>query len=327
MNNSIVSTTATEVKGIVPSPHSGKKKIKKPYNRMKQRENRDGTIMSSIPFIGYILFSLFPMGLSLVVSFTELHSYQLASMKWVGLDNYISILQSEMLLVALKNSLYYCLSVPINMVVSLFIANLLTKKIKGVEFSRTLLFLPTICSTVGVTLMWSWIYEPNFGFINTVLSALGMDKIGFTTTKEWFMPAIIFMTLWRSGTNIVLMQSALANVDNSLKEAARVDGATERQVFWKITFPGVTPTLFYQLVMNIIAAMQEMAVMQVLASNGVGPGFSAVTLAYYQYRMAFVDIMTHGMGKGCALGWIIAIVVIVITRLQFKISEKWVSYD
>ena len=327
MNNSIVSTTATEVKGIVPSPYSGKKKIKKPYNRMKQRENRDGTIMSSIPFIGYILFSLFPMGLSLVVSFTELHSYQLASMKWVGLDNYISILQSEMLLVALKNSLYYCLSVPINMVVSLFIANLLTKKIKGVEFSRTLLFLPTICSTVGVTLMWSWIYEPNFGFINTVLSALGMDKIGFTTTKEWFMPAIIFMTLWRSGTNIVLMQSALANVDNSLKEAARVDGATERQVFWKITFPSITPTLFYQLVMNFIAAMQEMAIMQVLATNGVGPGFSAVTLAYYQYRMAFVDIMTDGMGKGCALGWIIAIVVIVITRLQFKISEKWVSYD
>ena len=175
--------------------------------------------------------------------------------------------------------------------------------------------------------MWSWIYEPNFGFINTILSILGIDKIGFTTTKEWFMPAIIFMTLWRSGTNIVLMQSALANVDNSLKEAARVDGATERQVFWKITFPSITPTLFYQLVMNFIAAMQEMAIMQVLATNGVGPGFSAVTLAYYQYRMAFVDIMTDGMGKGCALGWIIAIVVIVITRLQFKISEKWVSYD
>lgn len=327
MNDSIVSTTAAQVKGLVPSPHSNKRKRKKSYNRMKQRENLDGTIMSSIPFIGYILFSLFPMGLSLVVSFTELHSYQLSSMKWVGLDNYISILQSEMLLIALKNSLYYCLSVPINMVASLFIANLLTKKIKGVEFSRTLLFLPTICSTVGVTLMWSWIYEPNFGFINTVLSTLGMDKIGFTTTKEWFMPAIIIMSLWRSGTNIVLMQAALANVDNSLKEAARVDGATERQIFWKITFPGVTPTLFYQLVMNIIAAMQEMAIMQVLATNGVGPGFSAVTLAYYQYRMAFVDIMTDGMGKGCALGWIIAIVVIVITRIQFKISEKWVSYD
>lgn len=327
MSNSIVNTTAAKVKGLVPSQDSNKNKTKKTYNRMKQRENLDGTIMSSIPFVGYILFSLFPMGLSLVVSFTELHSYQLSSMKWIGLDNYLSILQSEMLLTALKNSLYYCLSVPINMVTSLFIANLLTKKIKGVEFSRSILFLPTICSTVGVTLMWSWIYEPNFGFINTILSILGIDKIGFTTTKEWFMPAIIIMSLWRSGTNIVLMQSALANVDNSLKEAARVDGATERQVFWKITFPGVTPTLFYQLVMNFIAAMQEMAIMQVLATNGVGPGFSAVTLAYYQYRMAFVDIMTDGMGKGCALGWIIAIVVIVITRLQFKISEKWVSYD
>ena len=327
MNSSIVNETAAKVKGLVPSSHSTKKEKKRSYNRMKQRENLDGTIMSSLPFIGYLLFSLFPMGLSLVVSFTELHSYNLSSMKFIGLDNYISILQSETLLLALKNSLYYCLSVPINMIASLFIANLLTKKIKGIEFSRTLLFLPTICSTVGVTLMWSWIYEPNFGFINTVLGMIGVEKIGFTTTKEWFMPAIIIMSLWRSGTNIVLMQSALASVDNSLKEAARVDGANERQVFWKITFPGVTPTLFYQLVMNFIAAMQEMAIMQVLATNGVGPGYSAVTLAYYQYRMAFVDVMSDGMGKGCALGWIIAIVIIVVTRVQFKISEKWVSYD
>ena len=129
MSNSIVNTTAAKVKGLVPSQDSNKNKTKKTYNRMKQRENLDGTIMSSIPFVGYILFSLFPMGLSLVVSFTELHSYQLSSMKWIGLDNYLSILQSEMLLTALKNSLYYCLSVPINMVTSLFIANLLTKKI------------------------------------------------------------------------------------------------------------------------------------------------------------------------------------------------------
>ena len=327
MNSSIVKETAAEVKGLVPSSRGRKKEKQRSYNRMKQRENRDGTIMSALPFIGYLLFSLFPMGLSLVVSFTELHSYRLASMKWVGLDNYINILQSETLLLSLKNSLYYCLSVPVNMAASLFIANLLTKKIKGVEFSRTLLFLPTICSTVGVTLMWSWIYEPNFGFINTVLGMIGIDKIGFTTTKEWFMPSILIMSLWRSGTNIVLMQSALASVDNSLKEAACVDGATQRQVFWKIIFPGVTPTLFYQLVMNFIAAMQEMAIMQVLATNGVGPGYSAVTLAYYQYRMAFVDVMADGMGKGCALGGIIALVIIVVTRVQFKISEKWVSYD
>ncbi len=323
MSNSIVNATATEVKGLVPSP----RQPKKTYNRMKKRENRDGTIMAALPFIGYILFSLFPMGLSLVVSFTELHSYRLTSMKWVGLNNYISVLSSRWALMSLKNSLYYCLSVPINMVASLFIANLLTKKIKGVEFSRTLLFLPTICSTVGVSLMWSWIYEPNFGFINTILGSLGMDKIGFTTTKEWFMPAVLIMSLWRSGTNIVLVQSALSNVSSTLKEAARVDGATERQVFWKITFPGITPTLFYQLVMNFIAAMQEMGIMQVLATNGVGPGFAAVTLAYYQYRMAFIDVMVDGMGKGCALGWIIAIVIIAVTRLQFKISEKWVSYD
>lgn len=327
VKKSITVATAEAVKDIIPSQHKNRPVKKRTYNRMKRRDEIDGTIMASIPFAGYILFSLFPMVLSLVVSFTELHSYQLDSMKWVGLQNYTEIFRSKMLYTALKNSLFYCLSVPINMIASLFIANLLTKKVKGIEFSRTLLFLPTICSSVGVTLMWSWIYEPNFGIINTVLDMIGLSKIGFTTTKEWFMPSIIFMSLWRSGTNIVLMQSALANVNESLKEAARVEGATERQVFWKITFPGVTPTLFYQLVMNFLAAMQEMAIMQILATNGVGPGHAAVTLAYYQYRMAFVDVMADGMGKGCALGWIIAIVIMIVTRVQFKISEKWVNYD
>ena len=295
--------------------------------KLKRREDIEGTLMAISPFIGYILFGLFPMLLSLVVSFTELKSYDITRMKFAGFDNYKAILTSDMFYTSVVNTLYYCLSVPVNMVSALFIANLLTKPLKARGFARTVLFLPSVCSTVGVTLMWTWIYEANYGVINTFLSGIGLPKVGFMTSKEWFMPSVLFLSLWMGGTNIVLMQSALANVDSSLKEAARIDGAREITVFWKITFPGITPTLFYMLIMNLIAAMQEMAIMQVITTNGVGPGYRAVTLTYYLYRMAFTNTATDGLGMGSALSWIVAIAIIIITRINFRLSKKWVNYD
>ncbi len=295
--------------------------------RRLRKENREGLLMAVSPFVGYVLFGLFPMVLSLVVSFTELKSYDLGRMKFVGFANYKTVFTSKMFYRSVVNTLYYCLSVPINLVSSLFIANLLTKPLKAKRPARVILFLPSVCSSVGVALMWTWIYEANYGVINTALAAMGLPKVGFMTTKEWFMPSVLFLSLWMNGTNIVLMQAALANVDASLKEAARIDGATERTVFWKVTFPQITPTLFYILTMNLIAAMQEMAIMQVIATNGVGPDYRAVTLTYYLYRMAFTNTATEGLGLGSALSWIVAVAIIIITRVNFKLSEKWVSYD
>ena len=295
--------------------------------RRIRKENREGFLMAVSPFIGYVLFGLFPMVLSLVVSFTELKSYDISRMRFVGFENYKTVLTSKMFYRSVTNTLYYCLSVPINLASSLFIANLLTKPLKGRKPARVILFLPSVCSSVGVALMWSWIYESNYGVINTALAAVGLQKIGFMTTKEWFMPSVLFLSLWMNGTNIVLMQSALANVDETMKEAARIDGATENTVFWKVTFPQITPTLFYMLTMNLIGAMQEMAIMQVIATNGVGPDYRAVTLTYYLYRMAFTNTATEGLGLGSALSWIVAIAIIIITRINFKISDKWVSYD
>ena len=304
-----------------------KQKKKNRYGGRHKIDSIDGMIMSAPPVIGYLLFSLFPIVLSLMVSFTELHSYYFGDMVWVGLKNYIEILSSEMFWISLKNSLYYSLSVPLNLALGIFLANMLTKNAKGRSIARVILFFPTICSGVAVTLMWQWIYEPNFGVLNTLLSALGLNKVPFTIDARFFMPSVLFMQLWKEGTNIILIQAAFAQVDESLKEAARLDGANERQVFWHVSFKAITPTLFYLLVMNFLTAMQEMSVMQVLTSNGVGPNYAAVTMSYYQYRMSFVAIASQGFGYGCAMGWIIALIIIAITRLQFWLSKKWVSYD
>ena len=312
------------VNSEIKPPYSPKKKK---ISAMKRRDNIDGIIMAMIPFVGYILFSFLPMLVSLVVSFTELHSYNFSLMKFVGLDNYINIFKEDMFWLSLKNSLLFCLSVPIKMALQLYLAHLLTKHIKGSRLFRTMFFIPSICSGTAVTLVWSWILEPNFGIVNTVLASMGFAKIGFTTTKAWFMPSVLMLNTWWLSTNVILMESAMATVDDSLKEAARIDGANERQVFWKVVFPGVTPTLFYHLVTNLIAAMQEMQLMQVLATNGPGPGFAAITMVYYMYRMTGAAIMVDGFGMACAMGWIIALLIMLITRIQFWLSKKWVSYD
>lgn len=285
------------------------------------------TLMACPPFIGFLAFTLAPMLLSLGISFTELHSYNLALAKFIGFGNYVEILRSEMLWRSLGNTMYYCLSVPLNLGLSLFLANILNKKLPGNKIARVVLFLPQVCSTVAVTLMWQWIYEENYGVINTVLSIMNLPKVHFMTDKNWFMPAVLLISLWQQGTNVVLFEAGFVNVNASLQEAARIDGASEFRVFWRVTIPALTPTIFYILTMNLITALQEMTVMQIITTNGVGPGYRAVTLVYYVYRMAFDYTATMGMGMACALSWIVALFILLVTRINFRLSKRWVCYD
>ncbi|HCS94809.1 MAG TPA: hypothetical protein DIV38_03615 [Clostridiales bacterium] len=300
---------------------------KKARRRKILRRNVIATAMASPPFIGFLCFTAVPMIMSLVISFTELHSYNLSLAKFIGIRNYVEVIKSEMLWTSILNTLYYCLSVPINICVSLFLANVLTRKIFCGKIARIILFVPQVCSSVAVTLMWQWIFEDNYGVINTVLTAMGLPKIAFMTDKNWFMPAVLTISLWQNGTNVVLLQAAFVNINKSLQEAARIDGANERKVFWRVTLPGLTPTLFYMLTMNLIAALQEQTVMQIITTNGVGPGYRALTLVYYIYRMAFTYTATMGMGMACALSWIVAIFILIVTRINFRLGQKWVCYD
>lgn len=125
----------------------------------------------------------------------------------------------------------------------------------------------------------------------------------------------------------MLFEAGFVNVNATLQEAARIDGASELRVFWRVTIPALTPTIFYILTMNLIPALQEMTVMQIITTNGVGPGYRAVTLVYYVYRMAFYYTATMGMGMACALSWIVALFILLVTRINFRLSKRWVCYD
>lgn len=292
-------------------------------------EKIEGLLMAFVPFLGFLLFTAFPLGLTIFVSFSDLHSYDLSTMTWVGLDNYKRLFQLPLFKDAVRNTFYYILSVPINMISQLFIANLLSKPINKIfkKIARLVLYIPTIIGAVAVALVWNWILEPEYGVINTILSAMGLKKIGFTTTKQWFMPSVLLIRWWSAGLNVLIFESALSNVDASLKEAARIDGAGERRIFFSVVIPQISPMILYTLMTEFIAAFQEMSVMQIISGNGVGPGNSAVTLSYLMYRMAYVDIYTEGFGMASALGIILGIIVIIVSVVLNKLSKKFVSYD
>ena len=302
--------------------------------RMRRSRFKREVVATSlvIPVVlGFACFGVFPMVVSFIVSFMDLRSYNISLATWTGISNYVTIFKEiadgGWVLTSLKNTLIYCLRVPINLIVAVALANIISKKLRGYRFMRVILFLPQVVSGIAITLIWKWSFEDNFGVINTMLNYVGLSKIPWLTDKYWFVIAVFIISLWQTGTNVLILESAFLNVDKSLQEAARIDGASERQVFWKITFPALTPSIFYLLTMWLIAALQEQTVMQIIAANGTGPNDTALTVTYYIYMMAFMYPSSNGFGKACALSWIFALVIMGVTRLNFKLSKYWVKYD
>ena len=291
-------------------------------------DNILGTSMAAAPFLEFLLFSTVPMAFSLYISFMDLHGVVLNSARPVGWDNYIRLLQDSTTYLALANTAKYCLHVVLDLVMAIFLANMLaTKKVLGKYAVRVIYFLPAVLPSVASTVMWSWIFNENYGLVNQLMEFLNLPAFEPYTNADHFIPAVWILRLWIGGTNIVLLQSAFAGVNSSLQEAARLDGATERQVFWKITLPQISPTIFYLLIMNFVSAAQEMATMQVFAQNSVGPGGHALTVAYYLHRMIGVELQAKGYGMSCAMSWMYSILLIAFTRICFRISDKIVSYD
>lgn len=288
------------------------------------KQNVLGTSMVILPFLGFLCFTLFPMAMSFFLSFSNLRSALISEATFdAGINNYIYILKDEYTWKAMRTTLVYSLTVFINLGIAIFLANIMHKNIGGKKFWLVLFFLPQVCSSVSTTLMWRWILSEN-GVLNNILGNFGVEPIHFFTDSSWYMVAIFIMSSWQHGTNIVVLLSAFAGINVSLQEAARLDGANEFHVFWKITFPQLTPTIYYLLTMNLITALQEQAIFQFLNTTGVGPDFWGLTLTFQMYRLINVN---YQYGLSCALSWVIGIFVMIVTAINSKLSKKWVSYD
>lgn len=281
--------------------------------------------------IGFCAFTLFPMVFSLIISFTELHSYNVKYAEWTGFSNYVFLLtqdlQSGWFGTSLKNIAIYILCVPFNLILAIFLANHLSKKVAGSKFMRIIMFMPQVVSGVAITMVFKWMFQEDFGMINTALSTIGLPKMKWTTDANTFSFGVFLLSVWMNGTNVIVLESGFLNVDKSIQEAARVDGASDMVVFWRITLPALTPTIFYLWTIWFVAGLQEQTVMQIISNNGTGPEDRALTPVYYIWKMAFQASASRGFGVACALSWLVALGIIVLTRLNFWLSKFWVSED
>ena len=291
----------------------------KVIKKRKKIDEVTGVMFTIAPVLGIIIFTFIPLIMAVIMSFMDVNlGFQDAKMFAFKdiLDNYIAVLKDPYFWNALKNNLILFIELPISIIISIIIAELLSKKVRFTKTFKVILFIPYVCSVTATTFMWNWILDSNYGMVNQVL---GIDLDWFS--NEMFVWSIMIMGLWTScGYRILLFTAAITNVNSSLKEAARIDGANPLKVFLHVTIPAITPTIFYVLVMGLIGIFQEFTRIQVL--NG---GTKCNTIVNYIYTHGWSG--TSQMGVACAASVILALLIFGLTKLNFSLSKKWVNYD
>ncbi len=301
--------------------------VKQPPKRRTNKEEIAGTALASIPLIGFVIFGLVPLILAMGMAFMRMQDFGFENAEWAGIENFKKVLTDSVFWESVVNTLWMGTSTLISQVLALIIAYFLSKPIRAKKAFRMIYFIPYVCSVVAVTLMWKYMFNTNFGIINQMLGKTGDNAIDWLGDSDFFTWAVIIMSVWSGmGYGIILYTAALTGVNQSMVEAAKIDGAGAFRTFWNVVLPSISPTSFYLLIMGIIGALQSFAVTNVLAAEG-GPNGDGITVVFYLYRKMFQQTMGNPIGEASACGWILALMIMVVTAFQFWGSKKWVNYD
>ncbi len=290
-------------------------------SRLARREALSFYVLILPWVIGFLVFLAYPMLRSLYLSFT---SYNLLSPpEWVGLRNFQRILADEDFWQSLKVTLLYSLgSVPGGTIIALALAMVLAQKLRGVNFWRTIFFLPSILSSIAVAVLWLFIFRPQDGLLNMALGLFGIKGPDWLLSEQWALPALILMSWWSVGGQIVIYLAGLKGIPEVLYEAAEIDGATGWAKFRYVTIPMLSPTIFFNVVLAIIGALQVFDVGWVMTRGG--PNKSTLFYMLNLYERAF---QLGQMGYASALAWILFVVIMIITLLVVRSSAAWVYYE
>ena len=294
---------------------------------MAKQKNRNKYEYSGYLFIlpnfaGFLIFTFVPILASLVLSFTSWDIF--SRIQFIGFENYSSMIHDPDFWNAAGNTLFLMLGIPLGMLGSLFLANVLNKKLRGIVVFRTMFYLPTISAGVALLILWKWIYNSDFGLLNSFLSSLGIDGPDWLGSIHWAKPAFIIMTFWIGvgGNNMILYLAALQGISPELYEAGEIDGANAWHKFWSITWPLVSPTSFFIFIMSIIGGFQGGFNAAYVMTRG-GPSNATTTLSYYIFNTGFVQLQ---MGYAAAIAWTMFIAVLVVTLVNWKYGGKVVHY-
>ena len=289
--------------------------------KMERREERAFYLFISPWIIGFILFSAGPVLGSFVISFTQWS--MLSAPSWTGPTNYQRLVNDPLFWQALANTLYFAAgSVGLGLILSFLLALLLNQQVKGMAPFRTIFYLPSVCSGVAVAILWTTIFNPDFGLINSALRAVGITGPQWLADPSWAMPAMIVMSLWGVGGSMVIYLAGLQGIPQLLYEAAALDGAGALRKFWHVTVPMMSPIIFFNLIVGVIGSFQAFVQMYVM-TNG-GPANATLVYLLYLYRTAFEDF---DMGYASALAWVLFLILLAITLGQLVLAKRWVYYE
>jgi len=290
--------------------------------RLRRGQAVAGYLFAGPAILGLIVFTLGPILVALIYSFTRYEIISPAS--WAGLDNYRHLFaEDRYFLTALWNTFYFAaISVPVNITLSLSLALLLNHPIRGRAIYRTLFYLPTVMPAVAGSLLWMWLFNGDYGLINVLLGILGLPEVPWLTSEYCSKPALVVMGMWGVGGGMIIFLAALQGVPRTLYEAAEIDGADAFGRFWHITLPMISPAMFFMVVMGIIGSLQVFT--QAYLMTGGGPVNSTLFYVLYLYREAFENL--H-MGYASAMAWVLFLFIMIVTGVQFLVAKYWVHYE
>jgi len=274
--------------------------------------------------VGFLVFTAGPVVASALLSFTHADPVTWPP-QWVGIANYVTMVHDPLFWKSLTVTLYYTvLEVPLSVVFAVIIAILLNQTIPALALWRTIYYLPAVTAGVAVSLMWWWIFNPDFGLINGTLYSL-FHIIGpkWLLNPNLVIPTFVIMDLWRFGGPMLIYLAGIQGVPTTLYEAAEIDGANVLQKTWHVTLPSITPVIFFNFIMGIIASFQVFTNAYVITQGG--PNYASYFYVYAIYQNAFTYV--GSMGYAAALSWVLFLVMLLATYIAFRSSEFWVHYE
>lgn len=292
--------------------------------RFSHQERHDllyGVLFAAPAIVGFLLFVAYPILASVYYSFTSYSILQPGH--WVGLDNYRDLLTDDPIFyTSLGNTIYMAvITIPLSILLAMGLALLLNLKVRGQSFYRTVFYLPTIVPFVASSLLWLWIFNPQYGLINTLLWYVGIQGPGWLGDPAWSKPALVIMLLWGVGNWMIIYLAGLQDVPQELYEAAELDGANAWHKLISLTLPFMSPYILYSLILQLIGIFQYFTQPQVMTQGG--PVDSTRVYALYLYDNAF---RFFRMGYASAMAWMLFILVVILTIFIFKTSARRIYY-
>jgi multiple sugar transport system permease protein len=312
---------------------------KKPFLSYTARENVRGYLFVSPWIVGFLFLMGGPILFSLYLSFTEWNGIGgLGEINWIGLDNFRHMASDSRFAQSVYNTFIYTVaSVPLTMMGGILIALLMNQKIRGIALFRTIFYLPSVTAGVASAFLWFYIFQPQYGLLNYTIENVGKFIDFFThsiypislqgpqwlVSPKWVKTAYVIMSLWGVGGGMIIYLAGLQGIPEQLYEAADIDGASTVQQFFAVTLPMLSPVIFFNLILSVVGSFQVFTQAFILSGGTGSPADAALFFVLYIYQVGF---NFHHFGYASALAWVLFLIILLATLVQFKFSG-WVYYE